>query len=183
MGGDGRRLELIGAQVTGGPLRAGDTALVGGGAEAVVGGIKGEAAREQGLRLGGAAVVGQGAEVEFGRRDLDKARAGAVRGEVFARDAERAKGVWQSPPGGAVGHDGVLDGQRAKVEDAAAAVSRGVAREGAVGDRQRAEVADAAAYASCTVLPAKVLLVTVSVPSLEMPPPLLPRYCPRRCCG
>ena len=80
------------------------------------------------------------------------------------------------PGEGAVGH-----GQRAVALVDAAAVDAGrIAGEGAVGHGQRAVgVVDAAAVQPA-VLPERVLLVTVSVPVLSMPPPLLPAVLPER---
>ena len=72
--------------------------------------------------------------------------------------------------GAVAGEGAVGDRQRAVVVDAAAAMGA-VAGEGAVGYLQRAFVVDAAAEPPEALLPEKVLLVTVSVPLLEMPPP------------
>ncbi len=56
-----------------------------------------------------------------------------------------------------------------------------IAGEGAVAHGQRAAVGDAAAVVAA-LLPEKVLLLTVSVPSLSDAAAVWKRYCRRRCC-
>src|SRR5262249_5967542 len=146
----GGLLHLVGAEVHGAATDAGETAaaLIGGDAvdQGVIAEVDRQAAGLQGERLGRAPVVGQRAEVGVGDERVGQpARAADVLLDQVAAAPEGAGEVGDVPARGAVGHDAVVQRQRATVVDAPAGAAGGDGREGAVADRQRAAVADPAA--------------------------------------